>query len=59
MLGQLITIVLPVRPINNNICPTGFRVPTIQEFKDEKIGANSIVFENFLGLPMSGKRISP
>jgi uncharacterized protein (TIGR02145 family) len=43
---------------NNNICPTGFRVPTIQEFKDEKIDANSIVFENFLGLPMSGKRIS-
>ncbi|OIR25716.1 FISUMP domain-containing protein [Bathymodiolus thermophilus thioautotrophic gill symbiont] len=41
---------------SNNICPAGFRVPTIDEFKDEKIDYDSVVFKNFLKLPMSGKR---
>ena len=40
----------------NSICPIGFSVPREQELKDEKVDANSTVFENFLRLPKAGKR---
>ncbi|VVM19234.1 hypothetical protein BSPWISOXPB_6652 [uncultured Gammaproteobacteria bacterium] len=33
----------------------GFSVPTMQEFKDEKIGLKT-TFNNFLKLPLSGRR---
>ncbi|WP_180323806.1 Ig-like domain-containing protein, partial [bacterium endosymbiont of Bathymodiolus sp. 5 South] len=39
----------------DSICPVGFSVPTMQEFKDEKIGLKT-TFNNFLKLPLSGRR---
>ncbi|SHN92963.1 hypothetical protein BCLUESOX_229 [bacterium endosymbiont of Bathymodiolus sp. 5 South] len=38
----------------DSICPVGFSVPTMQEFKDEKIGLKA-TFDNFLKLPLAGK----
>jgi hypothetical protein len=39
-----------IRSANWNVCPTGFRIPTINELLDEKVP------NNILNLPLSGNR---
>jgi hypothetical protein len=41
-------------PVVKGVCPIGFSVPTMQEFKDEKIGLKA-TFNHFLKLPLAGK----
>jgi len=40
----------------NNPCPTGFRIPTKQEFINENINTGAAAFSSFLKLPYSGWR---
>jgi len=48
-LGQVLTGI-------NNPCPVGFRIPTRQEFEDEKIATGEAAFNSVLKLPYSGWR---